>query len=221
MRKKLRPCWTCSDFVHHEHATRIGAWLCGRWQYWRARLSGGFWSFLPTEIILDSGQFMDFVDDLQKALGEAGVRVYAVEDNRDIPLRAVAEIPVPSDADAGATVDEFAETMMLPMVQYTVAWPTWDRLVSSAEQPDLSPLPAQRAAQALVAGWRRNLSARSVWFRPKSVTLTWEYRVTPCQTLHNWLKWLLTRNPWKLGGQRITWYRARAQVAAWDQVPWG
>lgn len=29
---KLRLCWTCSDFVKHEHRWRWSAWLCGRLQ---------------------------------------------------------------------------------------------------------------------------------------------------------------------------------------------
>lgn len=39
-RKKhqIRIRWTCSNFVHHEHRTRAGAWLCGRLQYWHRRL---------------------------------------------------------------------------------------------------------------------------------------------------------------------------------------
>lgn len=31
-KRKVNVFWTCSDFVHHEHRTRLGAWLCGRWQ---------------------------------------------------------------------------------------------------------------------------------------------------------------------------------------------
>jgi hypothetical protein len=32
MKKKVRIRWTCSDFVHHEHRTKLGAWICGRFQ---------------------------------------------------------------------------------------------------------------------------------------------------------------------------------------------
>ena len=31
-KKKLSIVWSCSDWVHHEHKTWWGAWLCGRWQ---------------------------------------------------------------------------------------------------------------------------------------------------------------------------------------------
>jgi len=32
MKKKISVCYSCSDLIHHEHKTKIGAWLCGRWQ---------------------------------------------------------------------------------------------------------------------------------------------------------------------------------------------
>lgn len=32
MKKKISVCYSCSDVIHHEHKTKIGAWLCGRWQ---------------------------------------------------------------------------------------------------------------------------------------------------------------------------------------------
>lgn len=31
--KKIKFCWTCSDFIHHEHRWKWTAWLCGRVQY--------------------------------------------------------------------------------------------------------------------------------------------------------------------------------------------
>ena len=34
-RPRIRRRWTCSDFVYHEHRTKLGAWLCGKWQYWK------------------------------------------------------------------------------------------------------------------------------------------------------------------------------------------
>jgi hypothetical protein len=34
---EVKIVWSCSDYVHHEHTTRFGAWLCGRWQWLRAR----------------------------------------------------------------------------------------------------------------------------------------------------------------------------------------
>lgn len=33
--RRLR--WTCSDFMDHDHRWYVTAWLCGRWQEWRAR----------------------------------------------------------------------------------------------------------------------------------------------------------------------------------------
>lgn len=32
MKKKISVCYSCSDVMQHEHKTKIGAWLCGRWQ---------------------------------------------------------------------------------------------------------------------------------------------------------------------------------------------
>ena len=32
MKKKVRICWACSDFVYHEHRWRWAAWICGRVQ---------------------------------------------------------------------------------------------------------------------------------------------------------------------------------------------
>ncbi len=30
--RKLRLCWTCSDFIHHEHRWRWTAWVCAQLQ---------------------------------------------------------------------------------------------------------------------------------------------------------------------------------------------
>lgn len=37
--RRLRLCWTCSDFVSHEHRTWAGAWLCGRFQWLRRKFA--------------------------------------------------------------------------------------------------------------------------------------------------------------------------------------
>lgn len=38
-KRKIRIVWSCSDFVHHEHRTKGGAWLCGRVQMvWHSSL---------------------------------------------------------------------------------------------------------------------------------------------------------------------------------------
>lgn len=37
-KKKIRFIWTCSNFVRHEHRWKWSAWICGRCQYFRARL---------------------------------------------------------------------------------------------------------------------------------------------------------------------------------------
>ncbi len=31
-KRKLRLCWSCSDFVHHEHRYKITAWICSQTQ---------------------------------------------------------------------------------------------------------------------------------------------------------------------------------------------
>jgi hypothetical protein len=31
-KRKIKKAWTCSDFVHHEHRTKFGAWVCGLMQ---------------------------------------------------------------------------------------------------------------------------------------------------------------------------------------------
>jgi len=31
-KRKIKIVWSCSDWVHHEHKTRVGAVLCGWWQ---------------------------------------------------------------------------------------------------------------------------------------------------------------------------------------------
>jgi hypothetical protein len=33
MGRKLKTYWSCSDIVHHAHHTKLGAFLCGRFQY--------------------------------------------------------------------------------------------------------------------------------------------------------------------------------------------
>lgn len=33
----MKVVWSCSDTAHHEHKTKIGAWLCGRYQYFLAK----------------------------------------------------------------------------------------------------------------------------------------------------------------------------------------
>lgn len=38
-KRKLKLMWTCSDFVHHEHRFRWTAVVCGKVQYYWARLS--------------------------------------------------------------------------------------------------------------------------------------------------------------------------------------
>lgn len=32
--RRLKLCWTCSDYTHHEHRWYWVAWLCGRVQLW-------------------------------------------------------------------------------------------------------------------------------------------------------------------------------------------
>ena len=32
MKRRIKPCWTCSDYVRHEHRWRWTAWICGRIQ---------------------------------------------------------------------------------------------------------------------------------------------------------------------------------------------
>ena len=36
IKRRLHVKWTCSNSAHHEHRTRLGAWLCGRRQYLRS-----------------------------------------------------------------------------------------------------------------------------------------------------------------------------------------
>ena len=35
MKRKIKPVWTCSDYVYHEHKYKLTAWLCGRIQYFK------------------------------------------------------------------------------------------------------------------------------------------------------------------------------------------
>jgi hypothetical protein len=39
-KRKIRFCWTCSDYVHHEHKYKFMAYLCGQFQYLFYKLTG-------------------------------------------------------------------------------------------------------------------------------------------------------------------------------------
>ena len=32
-KRKLKLCWSCSDYCHHKHRTKIGAYICGKLQF--------------------------------------------------------------------------------------------------------------------------------------------------------------------------------------------
>ena len=41
--KKIRPCWTCSDYSHHEHRWKWTAGFCGRLQWIWFEFKGWDW----------------------------------------------------------------------------------------------------------------------------------------------------------------------------------
>ena len=38
MKRKIKICWTCSDYVYHEHKYKWAAYLCGKIQYLLANI---------------------------------------------------------------------------------------------------------------------------------------------------------------------------------------
>jgi len=40
MERKIKACWSCSDFAHHEHRWKWSAWVCGRIQYFMRLFTG-------------------------------------------------------------------------------------------------------------------------------------------------------------------------------------
>jgi len=39
-KRKLKLCWTCSNYTHHEHRWKWTAWICGRTQLFLLKIMG-------------------------------------------------------------------------------------------------------------------------------------------------------------------------------------